>query len=198
VTRIALFFVAAIIATPSLSSGARAARAEDQRDISGLRLTLPAGVEVTTKEVDEGVEVVAITRGEEVLLLTVYRKWKPPQKALEVTLEELTKHVRKTALKDSVTVKRVKMRLFNKWRSARRIDYVLKVGKIERKMQAHVVAGPSRGRTVVASWNAPRRGIAMAFSPDVIRKLRSLRTMPKRKASPAKAPPEKPTAPAQP
>lgn len=163
--------IVTVASGPNIATAA--APAEDTVTKAGLSLVVPPGSEITASTLDTGVEVIAITRGEEVCLVTVYPKRIRIGRALSVHVDELSRHIKKTAIADSLNVKPFKMRLFRRWRSAKLIDYKERVAGKDKRSQAHVVAGETRGRIVVVSWSAPRAGIARAFSPDLIRTLRN-------------------------
>lgn len=144
---------------------------QSPRRLAGLTIPIPPGAEVTTRSLSDKVDVVAITRGSEVLLLTIYRAKISATRALETTVDELAEQVRATAIADSIRVTTTRIRMFKRKRAAKRLDYAFKVGGNDKKMQAFVVAARARGRVVVASWNAPRRDMSAAFSPKVVAKV---------------------------
>lgn len=177
-----------LVSTSGFANQPNAPGTSATRQLAGLRISVPKGAEVTTRQLGEKVDVVAITRGSEVLLLTVYRTRISAKRALETTVEELTQQVRKTATPNSIRIKSSRIRMLKRLRAAKKLDYAFKVAGNDKTMQAVVVAAKVGRRVVVASWNATRREMSTAFSPQVISKM----TLSKKSSSPKKTNPPSP------
>jgi len=131
-------------------------------DIAGLRLVVPPRGEVTERALPGGkgaeARVVAVTRDDEVLLLTLYRGRRAPKtaKALAAHLEELDRALAKVAVPGTVRGRDQRVRLMGRWARGHALTFRKRVGGAERTWEAVVAAARKRGVTVVVAWMAPR------------------------------------------
>lgn len=139
--------------------------------LAGLRFRAPVEAEVTVKRLDEGAQVVAVTRDEEVLLIVVYQGKRVPsaKKALSVHRQELEDRLRKLAQPDSLKDKTLRVKLLRKWAKAAALQWVRWVRGEQKRFVAQVMAVKSRRRTVVVTWTAPRRGMTNAMAHELIK-----------------------------
>lgn len=137
------------------------------RTAAGVAFDVPEGAEVTEQEgLPEGVQVVAITHGDEVLLLTVYRGERAPKQkaALTAHVEELERQVSGAAPVEARTIWR---RLLGKSREGREIRYRDR----ERGHVATVLAAARNGTTLVAAWTTPEGQRGKGFSWALVKEI---------------------------
>jgi len=117
---------------------------------AGLKFSVPREAMVTSQKSGEDVGIVAVSWGEEVLLITVYDgdKRPKPRRAYEVHLEELERRVKDDG------------RIFRKdfsWKilGKRRRGVELRYRFEGRWLVTHILAATARKRTLVAVWTRP-------------------------------------------
>ena len=131
-------------------------------EIAGLRLRVPPRAEVTERALPGGehveARVVAVTRDDEVLLLTVYRGRRPPKpaKALATHLEELDRALGKVAVPGSLRGRAQRVRLMGRWARGHALTFRKRVAGREVSWEAGLAAARRGSVTVVAAWMAPR------------------------------------------
>ncbi len=118
---------------------------------AGLVFLVPRDAEVTTHlgEADD-VSVVAVTRREEVLLLTVYRGRDRPRerKALD---RHVTAFEREISAQGKFSVRKFRQELLEGKRPGREILYTW----LNRPYKAQIVAARTSSMTVVTGWTRP-------------------------------------------
>ena len=142
-------------------------------ELGGLRLKIPPRAEVTERPLPGGKDtqarVIAVTRDDEVLLLTVYHGRRPPKpaKALATHLEEVDRALAKVAVPGTVRGRDQRVRFMGRWARGHALTYRKRVGGVETSWEAVVAAVRRRGVTVVAAWMA-RRG-PERFAPKTVK-----------------------------
>ncbi len=120
--------------------------------IAGLSFKAPADAEVTEQTgFPEGVAVVAVTGGDEVLLLTAYSGESAPDadKALALHTERVEVEVGRAGV--AIEVESLWLQLLGRSRRASKVTW----GPKEARSVARVVAARRGGVTVVAAWTLP-------------------------------------------
>ena len=122
------------------------------QSIAGLDFSVPKGAEVTSRALPEQVTVIAVTHGDEVLIITLYRGKSPPsaKQALTTHAEEFERRI---AQKGSLRIGRDSVKILGKARTTRTITHGMK-GARER---TSVVSIRLTKTTFVAAWTAPAK-----------------------------------------
>lgn len=118
---------------------------------AGLVFLVPHNAEVTTHlgEADD-VSVVAITRREEVLLLTVYRGRERPRERRALD-RHVTAFEREISSQGKFSVRKFRAELMDAKRPGREILYTW----LRRPHKAQIVAARTSSMTVVTAWTRP-------------------------------------------
>lgn len=147
---------------------AQAGEGERVETLAGLELTIPDEAEATAKRLEEGVEVIAVTHGDEVLLITIYSGKKAPRAkaALSTHRDEIERKVPDEAAKD-LKSRTQRQRMLGRWRPGFEITW----HQGEDKHVARVTSARKRGLTIVAAWTRPWKGLTKAFSPAVVKSI---------------------------
>lgn len=169
---VALSAAALLLVTAwSWAAPARSPQAQAEptkHEIAGLVFSAPTGSEVTEQTgFPEGVRVVAVTQGDEVLLLTAYSGGSAPKP--EAALAKHTENIEREVGKDgaAITVDKMWIRLLGRSRRANKVTW----GPEERRSTAKVVAARRDKLTVVAAWTAPEKSARETFSPGLVKGL---------------------------
>jgi hypothetical protein len=141
-----------------------------EHQVLGLTFKAPAGAEITRHTLAVGVDGVAVTHGEEVLILSVYHGRRVPtaKRALRVHLEELEKKLVKTAVPNTLTTKRTRIRFMKRVTVGRTIQYRKAVAGRESSYVAQIVTRRAGKRTIVVNWHSPVRPRIQHFSPALM------------------------------
>jgi len=137
--------------------------------VAGLQFFAPVNADVTRHTLTKRADAVAITRGAEVLVITVYGS-KPPniRRALRTHLEELERRLIKHAAANSLQTRRARIKFMKRRVVGRTITYRRSVESRVINMTASVVARRVKGRTIVATWTAPVVPGKTRFSPALV------------------------------
>jgi len=132
---------------------------------AGLKFSVPKEAMVTSQKSGEDVGIVAVSWGEEVLLITVYEgdKRPRPRRAYEVHLEELERRV-----KDGGRIfrKDFSWKMLGKRRRGVELRYRLE----GRWMVTHILSAKARKRTLVAVWTRPV-GSGDSFAAQLLKRM---------------------------
>jgi len=141
-----------------------------EHQVLGLTFNAPKGAEITRHTLAAGVDGMAVTHGEEVLILSVYHGRRIPsvKRALRVHLEELEKKLVKSAVPSTLTTKRSRIRLMKRVAIGRTIQYRKAVAGREYSYMAQVVAKRVGKRVIVLNWHSPVRRRTQHFSPGLM------------------------------
>lgn len=153
---------------PAARADAPATQEERTRDhrMAGLVFEAPAAAEVTERALETGPQVVALTVGDEVLLLTIYRGETAPsdKKALTVHLDEVERALQGEAQTRTTPLWR---RLLGRRSKGWEVAY--RRGDVE--WVARLLARRRGGLTVVAAWTSPRSALRTSFVPATLASL---------------------------
>ena len=150
--RPALFVLAAVFfvlcASPAIAE--QQGDSWERHEMAGLAFDAPKGAEVTEQSAKPGVTVLAITRGDEILLITVYSGQKAPGvlKARAVHIEEVE---RKFANSGAPKLGKERIKMFKRNRDI----WTMSHGPDARRRKVRVLALQRMKLTVVATWSTP-------------------------------------------
>ena len=149
------------------------AQAAVEHRVSGLQFEAPDEAEVTRHTLNDTADAIAITRGEEGLVLTVYQGKKAPTaaRALKTHLAELEARLVKGTVKHSLEVAKEARKLLGRRSRGRFLSYRKHYAGGERAYVAHLNARRTRGLTVVTLWSAPAAANQGHFSPALLTSL---------------------------
>ena len=144
-------WIAGVMALWLTGGAALSAPQVREEKAAGLVFLVPHNAEVTTHlgEADD-VSVVAITRREEVLLLTVYRGRDRPRERTALD-RHVTAFEREIADQGKFTVRKFRQELMEGKRPGREVLYTW----LRRPHKAQIVAARTSSMTVVTGWTRP-------------------------------------------
>jgi hypothetical protein len=120
--------------------------------VAGIEFSVPKGAEVTSRELPERVNVVAVTHGDEVLIMTLYRGKASPsvKQAVAAHAEEFERRV---ANKGTLRLGRDSVTILARKRDVRTITHGIKSAR----ERTNVAAVRLTKTTFVAAWTTPAK-----------------------------------------
>ncbi len=153
--------------TALVAAAAPIPRVEHQ--VAGIQFFAPADADVTRHTLTTRADAVAVTRGAEVLVITLYTRNPPSvRRALRTHLEELEKRLIKRAVANTMRTRRARIKFMKRRVVGRTITYRRSVEGRKLEVTATVVARRVQGRTVVATWTARVTEGQPLFSPRLV------------------------------
>jgi hypothetical protein len=143
----------ALVITALMSSTAVAGQADWKlHSLAGIEFSVPEGAEVTSRELPERVNVVVVTHGDEVLIMTLYRGKSSPsvKQAVSTHTEEFERRV---ANEGNLRVGRDSVKILGRVRNVRTITHGMKSAR----ERTNVTAVRLTKTTFVAAWTAPAK-----------------------------------------
>lgn len=118
---------------------------------------------MTEEALREGAAIVAVTRGREVLLVSVYDGDRAPKPgdALDLHAAELEERLAKLG---KIRVKSVRFKWLGRNRATRRFNFI----RAGAAYEARVSSARRRGLTIVVAWELPVSRLADAFSAKLV------------------------------
>lgn len=149
------------------------AQATVEHRVSGLQFAAPTEAEVTRHTLNETADAIAISHGEEGLVLTVYQGKKAPSaaRALKTHLAELEARLVKGSVVGSLKVVKEAIKLLGRQARGRIFRYRKHYAAGERAYVAHLNARRTGGLTLVTLWSAPAAMNQKHFSPALLTSL---------------------------
>lgn len=150
------------------------ASANEQHTVSDLTFMAPEGVEITRHTLGNDVESIAVTQGEQGLVLVLYRGDKTPseKRVLRVHLEELEVRLMKTCVEGSLRVSKEPMSILGRRKNGRRLLYSVPYAESERKYLSKLAARRVKGLTIVVLWSSPVLEDEAYFAPVLLKSLK--------------------------
>lgn len=135
-------------------------------EAAGLRFSVPQEAMVTSQKAGEDVDIVAVSWGDEVLLITVYGgDARPkPRRAYEVHLTELERRVKDAG---RIFRKDFTWKMLGKRRRGTELRYRFE----GRWLVTHLLSAKAKRRTVVVVWTRPV-GSGDSFAAQLLKGLR--------------------------
>jgi len=145
-----LFALAVVLLLPSVATAAP--DGWTLQSVAGVEFSVPKGAEVTSRELPERVNVVAVTHGDEVLIMTLYRGKSSPsvKQAVSTHAEEFERRV---AHKGNLRLGRDSVKILGRTRDVRTITHGMKSAR----ERTNVAAVRLTKTTFVASWTTPAK-----------------------------------------
>lgn len=164
--RIGLLLLLALLVTSS-------AAAVVEHRVGVLRFEAPDEAEVTRHTLSAHADGVAVSAGEEGLVLTVYTGKKRPSssRALRTHLEELEVRLLKTVVEGSLVVTKESTRLLGRPVKGRVLRFEKHFSGQVRRYETHIAALRRGKLTLVTLWTSPVRDDATYFSPALLKTL---------------------------
>ncbi|MGB0589369.1 MAG: hypothetical protein ACPGU1_06790 [Myxococcota bacterium] len=146
------FLIALTLVLATSSTATAAPDGWELQTLAGIEFSVPKGAEVTSRQLPERVNVVAVTHGDEVLIMTLYRGKTSPsvKQAVSTHAEEFERRV---ANKGTLRLGRDSVTILGRTRDVRTITHGMKSAR----ERTNVAAVRLTKTTFVAAWTTPAK-----------------------------------------